>query len=1218
MGTRALWRFDEVSATQRPTDSIGAVAEMWHSPIKFGTADALRRAVGWGLWKAAWHCNQLTGNLLPAFGSPSLVPASSPIYGLQGPRAGSDLAAGFDSFSDAFTGGDNYDVTATDDLVGALVFKSQSGAANADLFSKWDGTNGWWLFNGAAGGLGLYVAQGATVVNPNTSTPALNQWHALLLYIDRVAGQLGVIIQSLSTGVVIQASGAIGAIGNISNAANLALGSAGVFGAADAPDVAFAAIGAGPAAAAGLHTNRVVAIGNLAAAVMSAPAVVDAAAGRGRSFVALSGHGFEGTDVVSGATLLTRDASVQALVRWDLAEQAAAGTWTLTKTGGTDSTWGDSGASSVQTVSGDGYVEVIADTTVGSGRVFGFSATDANQSYATIGYGFYLDQGAVLSVFENGAGPLASGTYAVGDVLRVERVGTTVTYKKNGIVFYTSGTPSSGSLLIDTAFYRINSALAAVQLVDAGVRKPITWQNIFNLTIAQADQRGTLYARGKGGSAAEYLGAGVELRVVNASQNVGELAWLWQDTSGVLKRQVGGHFAPPATGYLMLTATRRWVSSTKVILRYFLGDRMLAEIESADGSIGGGTTGTTTIGARFDGSVWGDFFDGVIDELRVVDYELAPEEIAATWDRISKHQPAGYRAVRDLFPPEAPISSDPTSRIQKLLLIAGNALGYGAAQAENVRNNQLPNRAYGPVLEEWEGIVDEPSKPIDSTDARRARVIGHMRQRSGVSIPGIKAALRELVATDTDNLEMLAFKPLQVENYRLPEQWDYDGFRTSQTTNWGTTAPSGYQRVSTLRKTGGANNTWDAGASSVETFAGDVMVEVMVGPSSVEAIFGLSSSSDASVSYNDIDFALDIAGGGTLNVYEGGVFKFASTWVVGDRVQVKRTGTAVTYHKNDNGTPFYTSASTSSGAVYVDTSVYALGAELFRVHVVTGGGFGGPGTPLTWQNIVGVAIDSDPLRAVVAGATDLQYTGAKRDWCTASETIPHASSIKLNNTPAEGFGAHLLTKIDPLTIPANGEVGVAFHDFTRGHTIFFGIRNNAGTYQVITERFVDWVSQGVTVRSTTSLVAHWLHLYHDVPNPGANGYAIGALTPTTWNMKADWSTTNATSGFTSYAFTHPGRYQWAVLYARTIGGAIGSSMSVDFADTRLLSLYGDRPCFFYAYRNPALAGTPDTIGAHGIVQGLKHANTFGTFITSKSLLCDSSGSGCDRGPMGGF
>lgn len=315
--------------------------------------------------------------------------------------------------------------------------------------------------------------------------------------------------------------------------------------------------------------------------------------------------------------------------------------------------------------------------------------------------------------------------------------------------------------------------------------RDITIQVILNWQLAAQDASGnpgTIYAHGLGpgtvGGVAEHLSAGLELEVVDPSLNLGALRWLWGDVAtGAITKPEGGLFQPHATEYVLLTATRRWVSATEVVVRYYYADQLLAEVVSTAGSIGGGTTGTTSIGARYTGGVWSYKLDGTIDELRVVDYEMTLEEIKGTWDRITVHQPRGYQLVRELHDPGFPISEDPVSRVQKETRLWGHSLGYAMAQAENLRNI-LPSRAYGEVLEAWESIVKESPKPGDSVDKRRARVVSRERQLNGVSIVGIHEALEELIDTDPENLEIYGFTPDTVDTYDAlglnTTRWTYD------------------------------------------------------------------------------------------------------------------------------------------------------------------------------------------------------------------------------------------------------------------------------------------------------------------------------------------------------------------------------------------------------------------------------------------------------------
>lgn len=277
---------------------------------------------------------------------------------------------------------------------------------------------------------------------------------------------------------------------------------------------------------------------------------------------------------------------------------------------------------------------------------------------------------------------------------------------------------------------------------------------------AAAATAGVIICRGKRGSSSERIAYGVELRVVNAGARIGEIRFFWEDLDGNRYTAFGGQFKlGRASETIMVTAVRRWSSTRDIVVRYFLGDRLLNESIVPRGDIGGGTTGTTTIGGRIDDGDedWTDHFDGTIDELRVVGRELVADEIAATWDRIRTLQPLGEQLVLDCLPPGMPISDNPESRVQREHRLIGQGLGYAAAQFENVRQNVMPDRAYGRTLERWQGITRQSARPGDDADTRRRRVGGHLARHAGVSPPGVRAALHELLACGEDQLELFAY-----------------------------------------------------------------------------------------------------------------------------------------------------------------------------------------------------------------------------------------------------------------------------------------------------------------------------------------------------------------------------------------------------------------------------------------------------------------------------
>ncbi|MFC1749398.1 hypothetical protein ACFL2V_11400, partial [Pseudomonadota bacterium] len=184
-------------------------------------------------------------------------------------------------------------------------------------------------------------------------------------------------------------------------------------------------------------------------------------------------HGFDPLDATDGTADADSDginnadeylqgsdpwfpAGARAVTWTDLVNTTATGN-TLTRAVG--SGW-SAGAASVDIIPGDGAAEftVVAANTL---LVLGLSNENVDTARTTVGYGIYTDPGGNLAVIENGnVHDLTQVLYQVGDILKVERTGTTVVYKQNGTVFYTSTVPSSGNLIVDASIYSYEAQIA--------------------------------------------------------------------------------------------------------------------------------------------------------------------------------------------------------------------------------------------------------------------------------------------------------------------------------------------------------------------------------------------------------------------------------------------------------------------------------------------------------------------------------------------------------------------------------------------------------------------------------------------------------------------------------------------------------------------------------------------------------------------------------------
>lgn len=304
---------------------------------------------------------------------------------------------------------------------------------------------------------------------------------------------------------------------------------------------------------------------------------------------------------------------------------------------------------------------------------------------------------------------------------------------------------------------------------DMSIQVVLSW----DAATQAAHQPGVIICRGLGSSSAEYVSYSLQLDVFDAPSFTGLLRWHWQDVAGVDRLSAGVQVVIPPNQFTMLTATRRWASPTSVELAYYVGDQLAGVETSVNGSIGGGTTGALEIGYRTVAGVNGKFYAGIIDELLVVGRELCAEEIEATWLRLTVYQPRGAQLFLEMFDPDFPLNDEPGSDQQLDIRMTGQTLGFAAAQAENLRANFLPQRAYGSTLEQWEEAVAVTPKPAQGIAARRARVVSRFRQKRGISIPGLGDALADLLDCTAADLEYLAFDNTWLDDFTAisPLRW---------------------------------------------------------------------------------------------------------------------------------------------------------------------------------------------------------------------------------------------------------------------------------------------------------------------------------------------------------------------------------------------------------------------------------------------------------------
>ncbi len=211
--------------------------------------------------------------------------------------------------------------------------------------------------------------------------------------------------------------------------------------------------------------------------------------------------------VFLGALYIGLVSNVASAITWTDTVGVTAGSDFITKSA--SSAWGNGGAASQETFAGDGGVSFTAYQR-NTFRMVGLSSSNADADYTSIGYTIYL-RGQEVHVYESGNPKGAYGTYQSVDSFSVERVGSTIVYKKNGVVFYTSLTTTTAVLLADFAIHTRGGAIRDVSIFTN------TNSNRNSLDAADGSQINAVYVDYEGDVGIGTINPGIHKLAVNGT-----------------------------------------------------------------------------------------------------------------------------------------------------------------------------------------------------------------------------------------------------------------------------------------------------------------------------------------------------------------------------------------------------------------------------------------------------------------------------------------------------------------------------------------------------------------------------------------------------------------------------------------------------------------------------------------------------------------------------
>jgi hypothetical protein len=160
---------------------------------------------GNGTWTAGYLCNESSGNLASAFGTPTtLTAAGSPSYSNQGARGGADKAVGYTINTDYFSGGDVFDVGSGADLAICWVGRFSAVAAGfGSLMGKANAaTDGWSVTLDATPQIRFFVGTGAgfqSCILAGSAPFFAGEHHVGMIVLDRSTNRMRMAIRGLTS-----------------------------------------------------------------------------------------------------------------------------------------------------------------------------------------------------------------------------------------------------------------------------------------------------------------------------------------------------------------------------------------------------------------------------------------------------------------------------------------------------------------------------------------------------------------------------------------------------------------------------------------------------------------------------------------------------------------------------------------------------------------------------------------------------------------------------------------------------------------------------------------------------------------------------------------------------------------------------------------------------------------------------------------------------------
>jgi len=628
--------------------------------------------------------------------------------------------------------------------------------------------------------------------------------------------------------------------------------------------------------------------------------------------------------------------------------------------------WGDSGAVSFTSFSGEGAFEFKAAQT---DRYFMCGLTSANidEHYNTIEYAIYSRGDGIFSVYENGSSRGNFGEYSTGDTFIIERMGSIIRYKINGIVFYTSAITSDKGFMADCSFSSSNATINDAKFVGITKGPPgkltnlngsignteviLAWSPPANNGYALTEyviQYGTVASSAFGSSvtvaapAATYTITGLtnlekyqfRMYAVN-SQGNGLISNSITVTPNITYDVVWiDQVGATATGNSITSDISGWGNSGAVSFTSFSGD-------------GGFEFKTTQVNRSY---MCGLSSKNIDEHYNTIDYSiyLQGNSRIRIYENGSSRGDFGQYSINDVFFIERDgsiikyykngvvfyISSVPSYKG----LMADCSFSSSSAVISNAKFAGITKGAPGNIVDLTAAVANEGAELSWTAPANNGYALtGYVIEYGTVASGAFGSSL--IVAAPASTYTVTGLTNLEKYQFRI---YAANSQGNGLLSNVATITPNVFVNINWIDRvnvtvsgnavTNSASGWGNSGAVSFTRFSGNGGFEFKAGQTNRYLMAGLSSV-NADAHYNTIDYAFYLQGNKLLRIYERGSYKGDfGAYEIGDSFSVERIGTTIVYKHNDE--IVYASSRYYTGGLMADLAFSSTNASVTETKLV--------------------------------------------------------------------------------------------------------------------------------------------------------------------------------------------------------------------------------------------------------------------------------------------